>query len=87
MPLTIAIQKKGRLYDESIQLLKESGLKVDNSKDQLKAKVRKFDAQVMFLRNSDIPKYLEDGVVDLAIIGENTLIEKEADIKIVQQLR
>ena len=86
MPLNIAIQKKGRLYTESIQLLKEAGLKVDNSKDQLKAKVRKFDAEVMFLRNSDIPKYLEDGVVDLAIIGENTIIEKEADIKIVQQL-
>lgn len=86
MPLNIAIQKKGRLYTESIQLLKEAGLKVDNSKDQLKAKVQKFDAEVMFLRNSDIPKYLEDGVVDLAIIGENTLIEKEADISVLQQL-
>jgi ATP phosphoribosyltransferase len=86
MPLNIAIQKKGRLYEESIKLLKEAGLKVDNSKDQLKAKVRGFDAEVMFLRNSDIPKYLEDGVVDIAIIGENTIVEKEASVKVIQHL-
>ena len=86
MSLNIAIQKKGRLFEESIQLLKEAGLKVDNSKDQLKAKVRGFDAEVMFLRNSDIPKYLEDGVVDLAIIGENTITEKEASVDVIQHL-
>ena len=86
MSLNIAIQKKGRLFEQSIKLLKESGLKVDNSKDQLKATVRGFDAEVMFLRNSDIPKYLEDGVVDMAIIGENTLIEKEADVSVIQHL-
>ena len=86
MPLNIAIQKKGRLFEESIKLLKEAGLKVDNSKDQLKAKVRGFDAEVMFLRNSDIPKYLEDGVVDMAIIGENTILEKEATVKVIQHL-
>ena len=86
MLLNIAIQKKGRLFEESIQLLKEAGLKVDNSKDQLKAKVRGFDAEVMFLRNSDIPKYLEDGVVDLAIIGENTITEKEASVDVIQHL-
>ena len=86
MPLNIAIQKKGRLFEESIKLLKEAGLKVDNSKDQLKAKARGFDAEVMFLRNSDIPKYLEDGVVDMAIIGENTIREKEATVKVIQHL-
>ncbi len=86
MPLNIAIQKKGRLFEESINLLKEAGLKIDNSKDQLKAKVRGFDAEVMFLRNSDIPKYLEDGVVDLAIIGENTIVEKGASVDVIQHL-
>ena len=86
MALNIAIQKKGRLFDESVQLLKECGLKIDNSKDQLKARVRNFNAEVMFLRNSDIPKYLQDGVVDLAILGENTLIEKGAEVEVLQTL-
>ncbi len=80
MPLKIAIQKSGRLYEESIDLLNDCGLKVDNVKDQLKARVRRFDAEILFLRNSDIPKYLEDGVADLAIIGQNTLVEKQADV-------
>jgi ATP phosphoribosyltransferase len=86
MKLNIAIQKSGRLYDESIQLLKDAGLSVDNSKGQLKASIRKFNATVLFLRNSDIPKYLEDGVVDIAIIGENTLMEKNAKVNIVERL-
>ncbi|HMQ06209.1 MAG TPA: ATP phosphoribosyltransferase [Saprospiraceae bacterium] len=86
MPLKIAIQKSGRLYDESISLLNDCGLKVDNLKDQLKAKVRRFDAEILFLRNSDIPKYLEDGVADLAIIGENTLLEKEANVETLLNL-
>lgn len=86
MSLKIAIQKSGRLYDESVSLLRDCGLKIDNSKDQLKASVRNFDAEVLFLRNSDVPKYLEDGVVDMAIIGENTLIEKEAEVVIHEKL-
>lgn len=84
--LKIAIQKSGRLYDESIQLLRDAGLKVDNAKGQLKAPVRKFDAEVLFLRNSDVPKYLEDGVVDMAILGQNTLREKEVDVKLLDSL-
>lgn len=79
--LKIAIQKSGRLYEESIQLLKSIGLRVDNSKDQLKASVKNFPAEVLFLRNSDIPQYLEQGVADMAIIGDNVVIEKEVDIK------
>ncbi len=86
MGLNIAIQKSGRLFDDSVSLLKDAGLKIDNSKDQLKAAVRNFDAEVLFLRNSDIPKYLADGVADLAIIGENTLIEKEADVTFMDKL-
>lgn len=86
MGLKIAIQKSGRLYEESVDLLRDAGLKIENSNDQLKAEVRDFDAEVLFLRNSDIPKYLEDGVVDMAIIGENTLIEKQAEVKVLDKL-
>jgi len=86
MSLKIAIQKSGRLYDESIFLLKKCGLKVQNGKGQLKANISGYDAEVLFLRNSDIPKYLEDGVADLAIIGENVIVEKEAKVEILQSL-
>jgi ATP phosphoribosyltransferase len=84
--LKIAIQKSGRLYDDSIRLLKDCGLKVDNGKDQLKASVRNYEAEVLFLRNSDIPKYLEDGVADIAIIGENVLIEKGVEVDTMREL-
>jgi len=84
--LKIAVQKSGRLYDESLKLLKECGLHVDNGMDQLKAEVRNFPAEVYFLRNSDIPQYLEDGVVDIAIIGENVLSEKNANVYVLEKL-
>jgi ATP phosphoribosyltransferase len=84
--LKIAIQKSGRLYDDSIQLLKDCGIRVENGKDQLKARVRNFDAEVLFLRNSDIPKYLEDGVADIAIVGENLLIEKQVNVLNLEKL-
>lgn len=86
MKIKIAIQKSGRMHDDSIRILKECGLEVDKSKDQLKAAVNGFPAELLFLRNSDIPKYLEDGVADLAVIGENTLAEKEVDVAIVEKL-
>ena len=86
MGLNIAIQKSGRLHNETIALLKSAGLKVDNSKDQLKAPARGMDATFYFLRNSDIPKYLEDGVADIAIIGENTLREKNVKVKLLDKL-
>ncbi len=84
--LKIAVQKSGRLYDESLKLLKECGLHVDNGMDQLKAEVRNFPAEIYFLRNSDIPQYLEDGVVDIAIIGENVLSEKNANVYVLEKL-
>jgi ATP phosphoribosyltransferase len=84
--LKIAIQKSGRLNEDSLQLLKECGVSIDNGKDQLKAFARNFPVEVLFLRNSDIPQYLKDGVVDAAIIGENTLIEKEQNIEILENL-
>ena len=86
MGLNIAIQKSGRLYDDTMQLLRSVGLKVNNSKDQLKANFRGFDANALFLRNSDIPKYLQDGVVDIAVLGQNTILEKEANVEIIEPL-
>lgn len=84
--LKIAIQKSGRLYEESLQLLKDCGIFVNNGKDQLKVSVDNFPMEIMYLRNSDIPQYLEDGVVDVAIVGENLLIEKQKQFQIVEKL-
>lgn len=84
--LKIAIQKSGRLYEESLQLLKDCGIFVNNGKDQLKVSVDNFPMEIMYLRNSDIPQYLEDGVVDVAIVGENLLAEKQKNIQIVEKL-
>ena len=84
--LKIAIQKSGRLYEDSLQLLKDCGIFVNNGKDQLKVSVENFPMEIMYLRNSDIPQYLEDGVVDVAIVGENLLVEKQKNIEIIQKL-
>ena len=84
--LKIAIQKSGRLNKDSLDLLSKCGIKIDNYKDQLKASSRNFPVEVYFLRNSDIPKYIKDGVVDLAIIGENLLIEKDYEINVFEKL-
>ena len=72
----MAIQKSGRLNEDSLKLLKACGIKIDNGKDQLKVNVPNFPIEILYLRNSDIPQYLEDGVADVAIVGENLLIEK-----------
>ena len=84
--INLAIQKSGRLNNHSLDLLNKCGIKIDNEKGQLKVKSANFPVQVFFLRNSDIPKYINDGVVDIAIIGENTLIEKDLDIRILKKL-
>jgi ATP phosphoribosyltransferase len=84
--LRIAIQKAGRLNEESLEILKNCGISIDNGKEQLKASARNFPMEVFYLRNGDIPQYLRDGVVDIAIIGENVLIEKGHDIEIAEKL-
>ncbi len=84
--LKIAIQKKGRLNEESITLLKNCGINIENGKDQLKVTASNFPIEILYLRNADIPQYLEDGVVDIAIIGENLLIEKEKKIEVIEKL-
>ena len=86
MKLKIAIQKSGRLNEKSLKLLKDCGISIDNGKDQLKVPASNFPLEVMFLRNGDIPQYLRDGVVDLAIVGENLLFEKGEDLPIVERL-
>jgi ATP phosphoribosyltransferase len=84
--LRIAIQKSGRLNEDSLKLLKDCGISIDNGRDQLKATARNFPLEVLYLRNGDIPQYLRDGVVDIAIIGENLLVEKGKDIEAVIKL-
>jgi ATP phosphoribosyltransferase len=86
MKLKIAIQKSGRLHDESLKLLKDCGISIDNGRDQLKASAKNFPLEIYYLRNGDIPQYLKDGVVDCAIIGENLLIEKGPGIQVTEKL-
>ncbi|MGF1556388.1 ATP phosphoribosyltransferase, partial [Paucihalobacter sp.] len=76
----------GRLHDDSMHIIKDIGISIDNGKDQLKASTRNFPLEVFYLRNGDIPQYLLDGVVDAAIIGENVLVEKGNSIKTVEEL-
>ncbi len=84
--LKIAIQKSGRLHDESIQILKDCGISIYNGNDQLKVTASNFPLEVYYLRNSDIPQYLKDGVVDIAIVGDNLLVEKGDNIEIAEKL-
>lgn len=84
--LRIAIQKSGRLNEDSLEMLKNCGISIDNGKDQLKASARNFPMEVFYLRNGDIPQYLRDGVVDIAIIGENVLVEKGEGIDVAEKL-
>lgn len=82
----IAVQKSGRLQEGSIQLLKESSLRFSNGKDQLKTKAVNFPVELLFLRDDDIPQYVEDGVADAGIVGENVFIEKQKNNKLVNRL-
>ena len=84
--IRLAVQKSGRLNLESLKILEDCGISIDNGKDQLKTSARNFPMEVFFLRNSDIPQYIRDGVVDLAIIGENLLVEKGADLQVLEKL-
>lgn len=84
--LKIAIQKSGRLNEESLTLLKECGISINNGKDQLMAQASNFPLEVLYLRNSDIPQYVKDGVADIAIIGDNTEVEKKTGIQNVLNL-
>lgn len=84
--LKIAIQKSGRLYDDSVQLLKECGIDLRNVKDRLKTESDNFPLEVFFLRDDDIPQYVEDGVADIGIVGQNVLLEKNKKVDTVEEL-
>lgn len=84
-PLRIAVQKSGRLQEESMKLLKESGLSFSNG-TQLKTQVRNFPVELLFLRDDDIPQYVEDQVADAGIVGENVFIEKQKKNTIIKRL-
>jgi len=84
--LRIAIQKSGRLYDESVKLLTECGIELRNVKDRLRTESDNFPLEVFFLRDDDIPQYVEDGVADIGIVGENVLYEKNKKAEVVEEL-
>lgn len=84
--LKIAIQKSGRLYEDSIKLLKECGIELNNGNKQLKAVAFNFPIEVYFLRDDDIPQYVYDGVADIGIVGENVMLEKNKEIDLVYRL-
>lgn len=84
--LKIAVQKSGRLTEDSLKLLKECGISINNGGDQLKTSARNFPVEILYLRNSDIPQYVADGVADVAILGENVVIEKRKDIRLIERL-
>lgn len=80
--LRIAIQKSGRLQEKSVKLLRECGLSFSNGPNRLKTSSYNFPAEILFLRDDDIPQYVEDGVADIGIVGENVFLEKRKDISI-----
>ena len=84
--LKIAVQKSGRLSEKSLQLLEECGIKISNGERKLKAVAQNFPVEILFLRDDDIPQYVEQGVADIGILGENEVWEKAKEVKIIQQL-
>jgi len=82
----IAIQKSGRLYDGSIKLLKECGIQINNGNNQLRVTAGNFPAEIFFLRDDDIPEYVQDGVADIGFVGENQVIESNKDVDITEKL-
>ena len=80
------MQKSGRLHDDSVALLRECGIDLRNVKDRLRTESDDFPLEVFFLRDDDIPQYVEDGVADIGIVGQNVLLEKGRDVEVVQEL-
>src|SRR5689334_18031915 len=84
--LRIAIQKSGRLHEDSMRLLKECGIDISNGGNKLKATAANFPLEVYFLRDDDIPQYVEDAVADAGIVGENVVYEKKKEVEVLEQL-
>ncbi|MGI4803719.1 MAG: ATP phosphoribosyltransferase [Janthinobacterium lividum] len=85
-PLKIAIQKSGRLNEKSVELLKNCGLSFENYKSSLISPVSNFPLEILFLRDDDIPEYVQDGIADLGIVGENVIMETEVNVSYLQRL-
>jgi ATP phosphoribosyltransferase len=86
MKLKIAIQKSGRLHDGSIKLLQECGIEISNGNNQLRIEASNFPLDVFFLRDDDIPEYVQDSVADIGIAGENVVRESNKEIEIIENL-
>jgi len=86
MKLKIAVQKSGRLYEDSIKLLKECGIDISNGVNKLKSEASNFPLEVFFLRDDDIPQYVEDAVADIGFVGENVVYEKKKKVDVVEKL-
>jgi ATP phosphoribosyltransferase len=84
--LKLAIQKKGRLTEKSIELLKLCGVEIDNFSERLVVPAYNFPLEILFLRDDDIPEYVQDGVADIGIVGENVVVSKNAKTEIVEKL-
>ena len=84
--LRLALQKSGRLSEKSLELLKAAGVRIDNYSRQLLVKAHNFDLELLFLRDDDIPEYVQDGVADIGIVGENVILEAEKDLDIIEKL-
>ncbi len=84
--LRIAIQKSGRLHEDSIRILREAGIEFNNGINKLKSEAFNFPLEVLFLRDDDIPQYVEDGVADIGIIGQNVLVEKNKNVQTINAL-
>ncbi|MBV9987837.1 MAG: ATP phosphoribosyltransferase [Chitinophagaceae bacterium] len=84
--LKLAIQKSGRLHEDSIRLLKECGIDISNGVNKLKAEASNFPIEVYFLRDDDIPQYVEDAVADIGFVGENVVYEKNKKVNVVEKL-
>ncbi len=84
--LKIAIQKSGRLHEDSLRLLKECGIEISNGVNKLKSEASNFPMEVYFLRDDDIPQYVEDAVADIGFVGENIVYEKKKKIDVVEKL-
>lgn len=84
--LRIAIQKSGRLYEDSIRMLKDCGIELNNGLGKLKAEALNFPIEVYFVRDDDIPQYIEDKVADIGIIGENVMLEKAKQVQVIEKL-
>jgi ATP phosphoribosyltransferase len=84
--LRLAIQRKGRLAEKSLELMKSAGIRIENYRQELLIKAQNFDLEILFIRDDDIPEYVQDGVADIGIVGENVILESKKDLTTIEKL-